>query len=579
MKKIIIALTVCCCTVSMTAQKLLSKIPENATIVVTIKGENVIDLLSIEEFSNSEFGKMLDKEIIKESDEKLSGLSDLGLDFSKDFHYFMEVKDRVFNHCFLIPLKDSQNFLNILPLRDRKKIITEGNVSYIQKSYGRPIIMWNTNTLIVLMSTDEKLKEGLYSSDYNKSEDTPEKTQEERAAKKLEFVKTTLLNAKNILAGTYAKKSILTNSKYTKSISNKNEEASVWMDDFFTIYQNLMPSYLYGGAQNPYSFLNLEKLYGGTSMATTLDFKDDEVVLKTEYTMNNETAKMYKPMYKGKINKNFTKYINEDHLLGYMSVNTSTEGILNAYPNILNNLFRTDSKETLSESVALGTKLFSMLIDEKTASKIIKGDMLLILTDLAEREVTYTDYKYDEEYNYTKVEKTKTETVPDFMFMFTSEEEEIYNRLTRIALNENELISHNGVYEIKSIPNDIPFNIYITYKDNIVFMGSALKDITAIQSGTFVSKLSRELKNNITKNASSVYVNGKKIISEIPAASFPRELRDKVDFLTSNTEDITLNVQKMKGNTIKGKLSWRTPTENHKNSLVYFINMIDGLMK
>jgi len=225
--------------------------------------------------------------------------------------------------------------------------------------------------------------------------------------------------------------------------------------------------------------MNIDKLYKGVSVAAKLDFDKDQAVLKTEYTMSDEIADLYRPMYNGKINKNFTKYVNEDNLLGYMSLNLSTEGVLKAYPKLATSLFDTNSGETLNESVALGAKIFSMLIDEEEAAKIIRGDMFLALTNLSEKEVTYTDYEYDADFNYKEVEKTKTETIPDFMYMFTSEEQEIFNRLVRIGLKENKLEAMNGVYRLTDLPNSTPFNMYITQKDNTVFFGSSLKDMTA----------------------------------------------------------------------------------------------------
>ena len=691
-KTIIISVAVCCFTLSISAQKLLSKIPSNASVVATIKGKNIVRLLSIEEFSNSTLGKMLNKEIAKESHDKVMGLSDLGLDYDNDFHYFMEVNNGVFSHCFLIPLDNPQGFLNTMSSRQRDKIIAEGDFGYIQDKYDGSTIIWNKNTLVIVTAKDnrindyysynyedleevesvveetviesdeieetviesdeieetviesleieetviesveieetviesveieetvigsveieetvigsDEIEETVIGSDeieetviemakddvpyyesesYQKEKALKEKRREEKEEKrklaKETLHKNILKKAKQILIGNLASNSILTNADYIKNVANKNEEASIWVKNFASIYKESIPNYMLSTLYNPYKYMDIDALYNEISVVASLDFEKDQAIINTKYTMNDKMASWYKPIYNTKINKNFAKYINEDHLLGYMTLNTSTEGILNAYPNMVSDLLIKGSEETLSESVALGVKMFSMLVDEQEVAKIIKGDMLLVLTDLAEREVTYTDYDYDEEFNYTKTEKTKTETIPDFMFMFTSEEQEIYNRIIKIGVNEKELIPLNGVYEIKEMPSASPFKIYITYKDNLVIVGSSLKNLQAIKNGSFISNISSHNKKNITKNASSIYVNGKKIISQIPVSSFPKELREKVDFLTNNTEDISFNMEKLKGNSIKGQFIWKTSEENHKNSFSYFINMINGLMK
>ncbi|WP_291867846.1 hypothetical protein [Maribacter sp.] len=624
MKKFVIAVSAFCITVSLTAQDLISKIPSTASAVVSIKGKNVLELMSLDEFSNSKFGAFLEKELVDETKGKIETLEDFGLDYDSSFYYFFEMKDGVYTNCFLIPLNNSKGFLSTLRNSEIKKTVTEGNLSYFQNYSGDTVTMWNENVLMLVMATDKKIEEesynyydnyqnetvvkeaveiveevsesseeveeveetvveDYYSSDaYKKEQEEREKKrlerQEKREAREKEFSKEILENAKKIMAGTYATKSILTNANYLKSIRKGKEEASVWVNDFARIYEQAIPSYMLGGDFNPYRFMNIDKLYGGLSVLATLDFNEDHAIIKTEYSMNDEMADVYRPMYNGKINKNFAKYLNEDNMLAYMSLNLSTEGVLTAYPSLATSLFDTGSGETIGESVALGAKVFSMLIDEEETAKIFRGDMFLALTNLTEKQVTYTDYEYDADYNYKEVEKTKTETIPGFMFMFTSEEQEIFNRLVKIGIKENQLEAKNGVYELIDLPSSTPFSMYVMYKDNTVFFGSSLKDMAAIKNGTFVAKLSREHKKNITKNASSVYVNGKKIISEIPVESFPREIRNKIDFLTSNTEDIKFNFQKIKGNTMKGELIWETPSEGHKNSFVYFINMIDALM-
>ncbi len=600
MKKIIIAVSALFISITLSAQDLITKVPSTASAVVSIKGKNVLQLMSLEEFSNSKFGSFLEKQLMDESKGELENLEDLGLDYNNTFHYFFEINDGVYTNCFLIPLKDGKAFTSLLRTSEIKRTVTDGNLSYIQNYRGDEVTMWNEDVLMFVISSDHKVKEESYSyyNDYSSeaveeedyyTSDAYKKEQEEREKKRLEkqekreerekeFSQVVLDKAKKILAGTYANKSILTNKSYLKSLGKGKEEASVWVNDFATIYEQAIPSYMLGNSFNPYNFMNIDKLYGGLTLMAKLNFNEDEAVIKTKYTMNDEMAEIYKPMYNGKINKSFAKYINEDNMLGYMSLNLSTEGVLKAYPNLVSSMFDTGSGETISESVALGTKVFSMLIDEEETAKIFRGDMFLALTNLTEKQVTYTDYEYDEDFNYKEIEKTKTETIPDFIFMFTSEEQEIFNRLVRIGVKEKQLEANNGVYQLIDLPKSTPFNIYVMYKDNMVFLGSSLKDLNAIQSGRFVSKLSGAHKKNITKNASSVFVNGKKIIAEIPAESFPRELRNKVDFLTSNTEDIKFNFQKIKGNSMKGELIWEIPSEGHKNSFVYFINIIDAMM-
>ncbi len=430
--------------------------------------------------------------------------------------------------------------------------------------------------------TDNYYNDYYNSEEYKKQEAAREKRRLEREAKRAEkrkkLAEATLQRAKTIIAGNYTQGNILKNAGYVKTIGNGQDEAVAWVDDFGSIYKDAMMGSYYG-AMNPYNFMDMDKLYGGFSISAKLNFEKDHASVKTIYSMNDELADIYRPMYQGKFNSNFAKYINEDRLLGYWSINMSTEGLLTSYPQLMDAVFKTEGEKNYGDVVALGTQLFSLLLDEKATAEIVRGDMLLVLNNLSEREVTYTDYEYDEDYNYKEVVKTKTETVPDFLFMFSSEQKSLFDRLVRIGLREKELQAIGGIYQIVSLPQSSPFDIYVMFKDNTAFVGSSKKDMMAISNGTFASKLSSTHKRNMKKNVTSLFVNGKKIVAEIPVDSYPSELRNKVSFLTNNTEDVYFNFEKIKGNTMKGEMIWNTPEEGHKNSFAYFINMINRLME
>lgn len=656
MKKLLLSVSTFCLVMVANGQDLISKIPSNASAVVTIKGKRMTDLVSVKDFSSSKIGQMLNKQLAKESEEKVMNLEDLGIDLQKNFYYFLEVNEGVFNNCFLIPLKNSEGFLSMLSESEKERIVSENGVSYFQDDYDGTVTLWNENTLLLVMAKDQRLDYSYYddlyplpsvaveeaqieereeevaieaveeavevveesaeeaasleeevveevviesveveeatedpyyndyynSEEYKQQEAAREKRRKEqdakREARRKELVHNTLTKAKRIMAGNYSQGTILKNPNYLKSIGTGKEEAIAWVDDFGQIYKEAMPANLYGGMMNPYSFMDIDRIYGGISASAKLDFAEDHVAIHTVYSISDEMAKIYKPMYEGKFNNNFTKYINEDRLLGYMSLNMSTEGMLKAYPDLIDTMFKDTDEKSYGDAVALGTHLFSLLIDEEGAAEIVRGDMLLVLNDLQEREVTYTDYEYDEDYNYKKVEKTKMEAIPDFLFMFSSEQKPLFDRLIRIGIKEGKLTAVNGMHQITGLGSSSPFDLYVMFKDNTVFLGSSKSDMMAINRGTFVPKLSSEHKRNMKKNVTSLFADGGKIVSEIPVDSYPRELRDKVQFLTSNTGDVHFNFEKMKGKTMKGKMIWNTPGQGNKNSFAYFINMIDSLM-
>jgi len=667
MKKRLLSLTAFCFAIAVSAQDLITKIPSDASAVVTIKGKRITDLVSLNDFSNSKLGQMLGEQLNKESKGKVSNLESTGFDLSRNFYYFLDVKEGVFTNCFLMPLNDAEGFQNLLGEHEMEKVVKENSYSYFQDEYDGTVTLWTDNTLILMFSKDESKEEedygyGYYPSldagvaveeavdsvaptDYNITVETVEapetvqdakdatmeaasaavdaageakdaseevvedvveeesydaytarleaerqansekreverkKREAERAVKREKQAKVTLAKAKEILVGNYAQGSILRNSDYLKSVGKGGEEATAWIGDFGKIYSQAIPE-LYGlnGVLGPYSYMDVDKLYGGMTMVAKLDFEEDNVALRTQYTVDEQMADYYRQMYNGKFNSKFASYLNEDRLLGYWSMNMSVEGMLNAYPDLIEIIFDTKEDNMYSDGVSIGANLFSLLIDEEGAAEIIRGDALLALTDLSERTVTYTDYEYDEDFNRKEIEKTKTETVPDFLFMMTSEQQQLYNKLVRIGLREGELEPMNGIYKIKSVGQSAPFDVFILFKDDMFLIGSSKRDMMAIASGSFASKLSSSHKRKMKKNVTSMYVNGKKIIAQIPLETYPSDLRDKIGFLTQNTEDVYFTFEKMKGNTMKGEMIWNTATTGHQNSFDYFLNMIEAMV-
>lgn len=642
---------------TLNAQDLAKKIPEKANIVITIKGKNVLDLVSLDEFSSSKIGAKIIKELSRESNGEMAGIRDLGLNLNQDFYYYLQTKEGVFYNVILIPFTDTKNITNLL-LKEESDVVQEGGLSYTQSRYDGVVLMWNNNTMVFVVPSDqnkdyyddygiydyehynptaadvaeatdsvaeameetmdkietieddgevaiefdyeetiqktesvvvEETAEAVYdyyeSDAYKKQEVAREKRRLEREVIRAEAKKilyeATLAYAKEVLTNN-PKRNIFQNNAYKKSLGNGKDEAMFWINDFMGMYKNTLPKRLLGPA-NPYKFLNLDALYEGMTITGKLNFGDNQAIMDIDYSMNAELANAYKPMYNGKFNRNFLNYINEDKLLGYMSVNLSTKGILEAYPDLIEKMFigkvgKTDDKTaTISAATTSVSRLFSLLIDEEGAAKILRGDMLLLLTDLREKEVTYTDYEYDEDYNYKKIEKTKTETVPDFLFLFTSEEEKLFRNFMKIGVLEDKVGYEDDIYSVASSRSN-PFDIYAMYYDNTVFVGSSREHLNQIKKGTYESKLSNQLKKDIIKSASSFYINGKNIVSKIPTEAFPRELRSDISFLTNNTEDLNVSFSRIKGNTMTGEMVLKTPKEGHKNSLMYFINIMEKLM-
>ena len=665
MKKVILFTNFFLISLLLSAQDLISKIPSNASAVVAVKGKNLTDLVSTSEFENSKLGNLFFKELTEKTDGKVTNLESLGVDVEQNFYYFLQNEEGNLTHTFLVPLKNKENIIALLPKRTQERVEGDGNISYFTDLYDAAVTMWDDNTLLMVIYQEletyddygyddyyryddysvteeaaeavdaasevvedevqegeiiseiveeantteaaveelEKAQEeeyveetiiettesdydenGYYNNDYYNDEyyKKQEEKRIEREAKQEERRKENLITVvekgKAVLSGNYSQGSILNNKEYVASIGSDKEEASFWINDLGSLYMEAMPA-IFGqsGIGNPYGMVNIDRLYGGMSLTSKLNFEDDKASIKTIYKMNNEMASYYKEMYNGKMNNNFFKYFNEDEIQGYLAVNTNTEGTLKAYPKMIDAMFSGVEENHLQDLVPITTRFVSLLLDEEAIAKIVRGDMLFVMNGIEQKEVTYTTYEYDENYESTEVTKTKMETIPNFLFMVTSEEKEIFDRLMRIGTKEGIVTFENGFYQV-NIP-DVPFSLNMLFKGNTLLIGNSAKDIMAISNGSFNAKVSSKHKKLIAKNSGSIYINGKHITKSIPSDLVPEAYKEKLNYISNNVEDIEFKVGKMKGNVLEGEFILNTPKgQGHKNSLAYFMNMIDALV-
>ncbi|WP_407556436.1 DUF1573 domain-containing protein [Winogradskyella sp. 4-2091] len=734
MKKILLFTYLFCITLTIGAQDLISKIPKDAKAVIAIKGKNVTDLVSVAEFENSKIGKVFLKEMIKETDGQVSNLNELGFDLKRSFYYFMTSDSLSLKHNFLVPLKDKSGFEKLMPEREKKNVITEGDLSYFVDSYDNMVMMWNDNVLlftlsqetytndyygyndysieeavvedvvdeaysypvmefaenhhdfgvisqgsevshsfkftntgdadlvitdarascgctvpeypvtamspgesgeiivkfnsksrsgsqyktitlttnaengvekltidsfvsddetvieeteveeIVMESAEVEIEETVIeSTEYEPSsynDDYYENLRKEREAKKLISDKALIAYAKATMQANYANGSILKNTKYVKAVGNGKDEATAWIGDLSSIYSDILQQASYGLGSDYLGLYNgFQKFYGDMSLSSKLNFEKNHVSLKTNYTMNNEMAKYTEAMYNGKMNSNFFKYFNEDKMLGYFSVNMSTKGILEAYPEMMSKMFEGYDDNEVAEFLPIGMDILSLLLDEEGAAKILRGDMLFVLTEMKERELTYTTYEYDENYEREEVTKTKKETLPGFLMMVTSSEGDLFHKLMKIAVKESRgevTLNANGIYQLNT--NELPFALNVMFKDDAILLGTSFEDMVAIKTGKFDSKVSGKHKSLIKKNSSAIYVNGKEIAATFPREIMPNDFKERIDFIAENTEDVIFKTGKVKNNAMEGEMILNTPEKGNSNSLAYFLNMINALM-
>jgi hypothetical protein len=355
--------------------------------------------------------------------------------------------------------------------------------------------------------------------------------------------------------------SILNNPAYLRSL-DKNAIGTFWMADLQRIYSGYLP----------YNFLkygNMLKGYGSVNARLYMD--KEHMRITGEMTLDEDRADAYRKIYDKKLNKKFLKYIKSDSLIGFMSYAFDTESYLKELPKIFSQTYG-----AFTEEIDLGGDLLSLLLDEKAIAKVVKGDALILMTNLTPRESTYQTYVYDENYERRDTMQTKTETLPDILCMFSSDDTHLIEKLLKYGISKHKILFANNIYSLYHSTKN-PFNLHILLKDGIVFMGTSLTDIEQINAGTYKGNLSKQQKDLLLKNNMTMFFSPKNLHDKMPVAEmgYKGEIMSR---LLGNSGNVYLKSSGIKGNYISGELIADVPN-NQENALKYFISLFNDAIK
>ena len=642
MKKLIY-LSCLCLSTFMIAQETASKIPNDAVVVATVKGENLLQLISMDEINESFIGKNILKDINRKNDQNYRSLEDFGLNLNASSHYFHQINDSINYHTFIVPIHNVAKFEDFVQKQTRDETISINGIRTFEKK-GHEAVAWNDTTLIIVKGTlsdryfeqeevleryglmDEQpyyyedvievideVRDAAESWDVEDAAEAVEEVvieeavveevvNEEFVVKDLESrdeyseeiievndyynddyndiynsnrtIKTdlkkewSLQQAINILTQPVSQ-SIIHNKAYQSSL-DRDAEATLWVRDFGMLYDNLLGNMSYG----MFTGLNIGGMYSNTSLVAKLYAENDKMQLTTAYTVNDQWAKSYKRIASKKLNRKFLKYINEDRMVGYMSYAIDTKAALQEYPAMMKTMYGNMPK--YGEEASLAIDLFELLLDEEAVAKVFPGDMLFLLSGISEKEMTYTSYDYDDNYEYTEVEKTRTETVPDFLLMVSSEDSRLLKKLISYGENKKVVNFNNGFFSLK-IPKS-PLDIHFIIKDDILFMGTSLTEMDKIVNGNFDAKLSKKHRKLMTKSNYTMFLSGKQLAENIPVKEMSNKEMDKMNYLIRNAADAYITFSKIKGNVIEAEMVIEIPAKE-ENALKYMFKIMEEFVK
>lgn len=639
MKRLLQLVTlVTCASYTATAQDLAYKIPEKAFSVFSVKSDQLFKLYPAAEFNNSTLGKKLLSQLSKTTEKDYKNIEDLGINLSSSTYYYYQATDSINYHSVLIPLADSRK-IDALFAKQADSIQKVNGVNILQRPAQKTVIAWNEQFLYLTYGTVNTyfLKDSATAARYGMpnfpNEDyyyyddgneahtdviTPlpidtssmENIPQEGVIDTTAYPDTTMVEApvvesippiaevpseetpvedvqpydhdgrkrmidsigitwltnstQQIFEKRNTEPSILNNPSYLRSADN-NAVATYWMANLESLYTSFIPYKLlkYGNIMRGYGNINA-RLYMGK----------ENIRLTSEMGLDAEKSASYEKICDHKINKDFLKYIKSDSLIGFMSYSFNTEAYMNEMPKLL---MQSYGSNRYSEEMSMAADLLSVMLDEKAIAQVVKGDALFLLTNLSEKQVTYQTYNYnDETFEYKDTVMTKTETLPDFLFMLSSDDTRLFERLLNYGIKKEQIVLNNGIYSITQSKKN-PFSMHVLIKDGIVFLGTSLQDLTQIHDGSFKGNLDKQHKELLTKNNLAMFFSPKSLSAKMPARELEKT-NEKISQLLAGAGNVYLTSAGMKDGYISGDLTIDVP-KGEENALKYFLNLIEEMDK
>lgn len=358
----------------------------------------------------------------------------------------------------------------------------------------------------------------------------------------------------------------LAGNKAFQKIDNKNTLARFWVKDVDLLYQKALP---YSGAYQLGFGIDMQKInYGYQDGIIDLIQDGNTLKMTASVGLDKDVQKIFKNIYQSKFNKKMMNYIPENHL-GYLSLNINSEAYLKEIPALIERYYAPLTAE-YADMLSIASTALEIGLDEKAIGKVMKGDHLLFINEVQKVNREYIDYVYDDEYNYEEVTKTKEEYIPNFLWMFTSEDQRLFEKALKYAEKHEVAVNNNGLYTIKENETGIPF--YVLMKDNIVFIGNNEDQLAQIKNNSFKGSKDAKIKKAITANTMNLVAHANAAPDMLNKLGIPiLEMWEDTVAELPTYGDVYMNASGLKNQRISGEIAVEFPKKDN-NALQFLLN-------
>ena len=571
MKKIIATLLLVNTFVVLQAQKLENKIPKNADVVITANANNLFDLISVSDVNNNILGKEILKDINRKRTEKITSVSKAGFNIKSNAYYFFKKTDSISYHTFLVELNDKALFESMLKERDIKKIKKEGGYSYIQ-GYS-DLRIWNDEVLLIISGDKSR---GYFKEHKTRFEKLKEEGESIYSVRKRFAQLWTKKYAFSVLENSFSN-AIKINSSFQKG-KQKNAVATLWVHNYGMLMADLIGSFSKSLHSSMSYFMphKNKNIYGVEEVTANLFFNKNNASIVLDMAISDDMTKSFKKVYNKKMNSTLINSFNHNKALAFWSVSMNTEELLVQYPAMISKMYGGIVPKFKEEIEVVGDVL-SLVVDEKAIAELVTGDALFVLNDFSEKDVTYTTYKYDENYKRKKVTKTKKELVPDFTLMIGSEKKELLNKIFKLG-QKHEIISiTNNVFQFIKSKEKLHLDLFAVIKNDVLYITTSQARAISIKAGK-VSYKGAKYSKLIKRNSSVIYADVNALIKNMPTEWLGRDERKMTTISKENVKDVSFRVSKVKGNKVSSELRLNTKGKE-ENTLKLLLQVINNVAK
>lgn len=371
---------------------------------------------------------------------------------------------------------------------------------------------------------------------------------------------------------------ILSNKNYIKG-KNPNADLHFYVTQrdvnlsYFGFYD-----YYYSGRRYYRNFMRSMDNYFGESMSINGLFEDEKITLLADIQYDPVISGYFEEMYTTKISEKLMQYVNSDNFLAISSFSLSAEKMWKNYPKIYAKFYEKmfSRREDYSEEIAVMLDFIEIFIDEKALADIATGDMLFILKDLSEVEVTYQTYEYNEDYTIREeVEKTRKEMYPQFIALFTTNNKIFLEKLLNLAVKQEMLYHENQCYYTLENEGKMPFQIGFTIQNGVAIISTDMDEIKSFSEGKTYHTAPKDLYAKMAENQNYMAVNIQEILNNIPESEMNKKELEMLEYSRKNTRKME-SFSKFKDGIFHINVDIEIPSKS-KNSADYLWNFMDEM--